>query len=181
MANTGFVVNANRIDPYKAYKFRILWDFKNDNNPLPVLGVTKVGSLKRTTEVIKHKEGGDNGIERKMPGRTTWDAITCERGITHDTAFESWANMVHQSAGDPAMDLANFRKELILEVLNEKGHVAHRYFLHRCWVSEFSATPGLDANTSAIAVESIKIELEGWERDPQDKEPKETDPVPAQP
>jgi phage tail-like protein len=102
-----------------------------------------------------------------------------ERGITHDLEFEKWANLVHQYSGDPAMDLANFRKDLVLEVLNEKGHVAKRYFLYRCWVSEYTTMPDLDANANAVAIESIKIELEGWERDADTKEPDESSPVPA--
>lgn len=144
----------------------------------PVLAVTKVGSLKRTTEVVKFRSGGDNSVDHKSPGRTTYDSITCERGITHDTAFEEWANKVHPYAGDTAMDLANFRKELLLEVLNEKGQPAQRYKLHKCWVSEFVTTPDLDANANAIAIEHIKIEMEGWERDLQTKEPDETAAAP---
>ena len=166
MAN-GFVKNAHRYDPYKNFKFKVLWDGK------PVLGVSKVSSLKRTTEVVKHRSGGDNSTDHKSPGRTTYDAITLERGITHDLEFEKWANMVHPYAGDAGMDLKNYKKELTLEVENERGQVALRYFLHGCWVSEFTAVPDLDANANAVAIESIKIELEGWERDPDTKEPDE--------
>ena len=166
----GFVVNANRFDPYKNFKFRVLWDGKT------VMGVSKVGALKRTTEVVKHREGGENSTDRKSPGRTTYEAVTMERGLTHDPEFEKWANMVHQFSGDAAMDLVNYKKDLTLELLNEKGHVAKRYFLHRCWVSEFTSLPDLDAN--AVAIESIKIELEGFERDVATKEPDEGSAVP---
>lgn len=172
MAN-GFIVNAHRFDPYKNYKFRVVWDGRT------VLGVSKVGALKRTTEVVKHRSGGENSTDHKSPGRTTYDSLTMERGVTHDPEFEKWANLVHPFSGDTAMDLANYKKELTLEVLNEKGHVAKRYFLHNCWVSEFTAVPDLDANANAVAIETIKIELEGWERDVQTKEPDERSPVPA--
>lgn len=172
MAN-GFIVNAHRFDPYKNYKFRVVWDGRT------VLGVSKVGALKRTTEVVKHRSGGENSTDHKSPGRTTYDSLAMERGVTHDPEFEKWANLVHPFSGDTAMDLANYKKELTLEVLNEKGHVAKRYFLHNCWVSEFTAVPDLDANANAVAIETIKIELEGWERDPQTKEPDERSPVPA--
>lgn len=172
MAN-GFVKNVHRIDPYKNYKFRIIWDGK------PVLGVSKVGALKRTTEVVKHREGGENSTDHKSPGRTTYDGITMERGITHDLEFEKWANMVHPYAGDVAMDLVNYKKELTLEVMNEKGHVALRYFLHGCWISEFTAVPDLDANANAVAIENLKIELEGWDRDVDTKEPDEASDVPV--
>jgi phage tail-like protein len=164
----GFVKNAKRIDPYKNFKFRVSWDGK------PVMGISKVGSLKRTTEVVKHRDGGDNSHDSKSPGRTSYEAVMMERGLTHDPEFEAWANKIHSWAGDSAMDLANYKKELTLEVMNEKGQVAFRYFLHDCWVSEFTAMPDLDANANAVAIESIKIELNGWERDPDTKEPDES-------
>lgn len=163
----GFVKNGHRVDPYKNYKFQVLWDDK------PVLGVSKVSALKRTTQVVPYRSGGDNSTETKSPGRTSYDAVTMERGITHDLEFEKWAKMVHAYAGDAAMDLFGYKKELTLDVMNEKGQVALRYFLHKCWVSEFTAIPALDASANAVAVESIKIEIEGWERDSETKEPDE--------
>jgi len=171
----GFVVNAHRFDPYKNFKFQLVWDGR------VVLGVSKVSSLKRTTEVVKHREGGDNSTDRKSPGRTTYEGITLERGITHDPEFEKWANLVHPLSGDAGMDLKNFRKDCALLFLNERGIVAKRYQLYRCWVSEFTALPDLDANANAIAIETLKLELEGWERDLDTKEPDETGPVPSQP
>jgi phage tail-like protein len=166
MAN-GFVKNAHRVDPYKTYKFRVLWDGK------PVLGVSKVGQLHRTTNVVPYRAGGENSTDHKSPGRTTYEGLTLERGITHDPEFEKWANLIHPFAGDAAMDLVHYKKELTLEVMNEKGQVALRYFLHGCWVSEFTAVPALDASANAVAVEVIKIELDGWERDPATQEPDE--------
>jgi phage tail-like protein len=167
MATTGFVVNSTRVDPYKNFKFRMLWDGK------AVLGVSKVSSLKRTTEVVKHRSGGQNSYDHKSPGRSTYEGVTLERGITHDIEFEKWANAVQSYAGDTAMDLAGYKKDLTLEVLNEKSQVAFRYFLFRCWVSEFVTLPDLDANANAIAIEHIKIELEGWVRDVDTPEPNE--------
>ena len=171
----GFVANAHRHDPYKNFKFRVLWDDKT------VFGVSKVGALKRTTEVVTHRNGGENSTDHKSPGRTSYDGLTMERGITHDLEFEKWANMVHPYVGDASMDLVNYKKDLTLEVMNEKGHVALRYFLYDCWVSEFTSVPDLDANANAVAIETIKVELEGWERDPNTKEPKEGDDVPPAP
>jgi phage tail-like protein len=169
---TGFPKNAHRVDPYKNYKFRVLWDNK------AVLGVSKVGALRRTTTVVSHRSGGENSTDHKSPGRTQYEALTMERGITHDVEFELWANKVHPYGGDSGMDLVLYKKELTLEVLNEKGQVATRYFLHGCWVSEFTSVPELDSNANAIAIESIKIELDGWERDPDSKEQSEaTAPV----
>ncbi|MES9852175.1 MAG: phage tail protein [Candidatus Thiodiazotropha sp. L084R] len=166
MAN-GFVVNAHRFDPYKNFKFKILWDNK------VVAGVSKVGALKRTTEVVTHRSGGENSIDHKSPGRTKYEGISLERGLTHDPEFEAWANMVHTYAGDSMMDLAGYKKELTLEFQNEKGQTAYRYFLHDCWVSEFTLLPDLDGNANAVAIESLKIELEGWERDIDTTEPDE--------
>lgn len=168
----GFVKNAHRFDPYKNFKFRILWDNRT------VLGVSKVSALKRSTEVVKHRDGGDNSTDHKSPGRTSYDAITLERGLTHDPEFEAWANKVHPYSGDTAMDLVGYKKNLNLEMMNEKGHVVYRYFLYNCWVSEYTAMPELNANANAVAIESMKIELEGWDRDLSTQEPKESDDVP---
>jgi phage tail-like protein len=170
----GFVVNAHRFDPYKNFKFQVMWDGR------VVLGISKVGALKRSTEVVKHREGGDNSTDRKSPGRTSYEAISLERGITHDLEFEKWANLVHP-LNDAGMDLKNFRKDVVLLVNNERGQTVKRYKIFRCWVSEYNGVPDLDANANAIAIESIKLENEGWERDVDTPEPDETGPVPAPP
>ena len=164
-----FAVNAHRFDPYKNFKFRIKWDGRY------VAGVSKVGALKRSTEVVEHREGGDPSTSRKSPGRTKYEAITLERGVTHDPEFEAWANKVwHVAAGLGAeVSLKDFRKDLILEVYNETGQVALAYKIFRCWVSEFQALPDLDANANAVAIQQIKIENEGWERDLDVAEPSE--------
>src|SRR5437867_4215831 len=164
-----FTVNAQRFDPYKNFKFRIKWDGQY------VAGVSKVSSLKRTTEVVKHREGGDPRSSRKSPGRTEYEAITLERGVTHDKDFEQWANKVWQHGVKPGQEvsLKDFRKDLILEVYNEAGQLAISYHIYRCWVSEFQAIPDLDANANAVAIEHIKLENEGWLRDPETPEPSE--------
>ena len=165
----GFIVNAHRYDPYKNYKFRVFMEGQSG----PVMGVSKVGSLKRTVEVVKHRHGQMDSYEHKSPGKSTYDGITMERGITHNTEFEKWANAVHNPNGDALMDLAGYKKDLTLEVMNEKGGVALRYFLRDCWVSEFTTLPDLDAGGNAVAIESIKIEMEYWERDVDTAEPDE--------
>ncbi|MGN6105678.1 MAG: phage tail protein [Kofleriaceae bacterium] len=170
---TGFTKNAHRREPYKAFKFRIV------HNNKVVFGVSKVGALKRTTEVVKHRSGGQNSYDYKSWGRTTFDSILLERGITHDHEFEAWANMVATWSGDASANLAEYKRELTLEFLNERGQVAIRYFLHGCWVSEYTAVPELDANGNSIALETLKVELDGWERDPTTLEPDETDDVPS--
>jgi phage tail-like protein len=170
----GFTKNAKRREPYKTFKFRLV-----DENNKVVFGVSKVGALKRTTEVVKHRSGGQNSYDLKSWGRTTFDAIMLERGITHDIEFEQWANMVASWAGDASSNLAEYKRELTLEFLNERGQVAIRYFLHGCWVSEYTAVPELDANGNHVALETLKLELDGWERDPSTQEPDETDDVPS--
>jgi phage tail-like protein len=165
-----FTANSQRFDPYKNFKFRIKWDGKY------VAGISKVGSLKRTTEVVKHREGGDPSSTRKSPGRTEYEAITLERGVTHDPEFEQWAKKVWNygaAALGSEVSLKDFRKEIILEVYNEAGQKAIAYSIHRCWVSEFQALPDLDANANAVAIEHIKLENEGWERDMEVTEPTE--------
>lgn len=172
MEPTGFTANAHRFDPYKNFKFRILLDDR------PVLGVSKVGALKRTTEVVSHRSGGGDSHDFKSPGRSTYEAILLERGITHDREFERWATMVADYQGDPGKDLINYKRNLTLEVQNERGQPAIRYTLFRCWVSEYTAVPELDANANAVAIESIKIELEGWKRETGTAEPNEGAAVP---
>jgi phage tail-like protein len=164
-----FNVNSSRYDPYKNFKFRVLWDSK------PVAGVSKVSALKRTTEVVKHREGGDPSSSRKSPGRSEYEAVTLERGVTHDPEFEVWANKVwNLEAGlGSEVSLADFRKDITIEVLNEAGQVAMAYRLLRCWVSEFNALPDLDANANAVAIQTMKLENEGWERDYDVTEPTE--------
>lgn len=164
-----FTVNAQRFDPYKNFKFRLKWD------NVYIAGVSKVSALKRTTEVVKHREGGDPSSSRKSPGRTEYEAITLERGVTHDKAFEQWANKVWDyGAGlGSEVSLKDFRKEITLEVYNEAGQLAAAYHIHRCWVSEYQALPDLDANANAVAIQHLKLENEGWVRDPDTAEPGE--------
>ena len=164
-----FTVNSLRFDPYKNFKFRVKWDGRY------VAGVSKVSALKRTTEVVKHREGGDPSSSRKSPGRTEYEAVTLERGVTHDPEFESWANKVWNFGASlgSEVSLKDFRKDIILEVYNEAGQLAIAYRLYRCWVSEFQALPDLDANANAVAIQHLKLENEGWERDPDVVEPSE--------
>jgi phage tail-like protein len=164
-----FSVNAQRFDPYKNFKFRVKWDGRY------VAGVSKVSALKRTTEVVEHREGGDPSTGRKSPGRNKFEAITLERGVTHDPEFEKWANKVWQvGAGLGAeVSLKDFRKDINLEVYNEAGQLALAYKIYRCWVSEYQALPDLDANANAVAIQHIKLENEGWERDIEVPEPSE--------
>jgi phage tail-like protein len=171
-----FTVNAQRFDPYKNFKMRVKWDGKY------VAGVSKVGGLKRTTEVVKYREGGDPSSSRKSPGRTEYDAITLERGVTHDTEFEKWANKVWDFKAGLGLEvsLKDFRKDIIIEVYNEAGQLAIAYKVYRCWVSEFQSLPDLDANANAVAIQHIKLENEGWERDLEVPEPSEpTFTIPA--
>jgi phage tail-like protein len=164
-----FSVNGQRFDPYKNFKFRVKWDGRY------VAGISKVSALKRTTEMVEHREGGDPSTTRKSPGRTKYEAITLERGVTHDTEFEKWANRVWNfGAGLGAeVSLQNFRKNLIIEFYNEAGQLAIAYKVYRCWVSEYQALPDLDANANAVAIQHIKLENEGWERDLDVVEPSE--------
>ena len=164
-----FSVNPSRFDPYKNFKFRVKWDGRY------VAGISKVSALKRTTEVVKHREGGDPSSTRKSPGRTEFEAITLERGVTHDSEFEKWANKVWNfgSGLGAETSLKDFRKDLIIELYNEAGQVVMAYRVFRAWVSDFQAQADLDANANAVLIQSIKLENEGWERDPSVVEPSE--------
>jgi phage tail-like protein len=159
-----------RFDPYKNFKSRVKWD-----NGQYVAGISKVSALKRSTELVEHREGGDPSTSRKSPGRTKYEAITLERGVTHDTEFEKWANKIwnYGSGLGAEVSLKDFRKNIIIEVYNEAGQLALAYKVYRCWVSEYQALPDLDANANAVAIQTIKLENEGWERDYAVSEPDE--------
>jgi phage tail-like protein len=159
-----FSVNAQRFDPYKNFKFRVKWDGRY------VAGVSKISGLKRTTEVVTHREGGDPSSSHKSPGRTQYEAITIERGVTHDPEFEKWAT---DSGLGAEASLKDFRKDILLEIYNEAGQLALAYKIFRCWVSEYQVLPDLDANANTLAIEHIKLENEGWERDYEVPEPVE--------
>jgi phage tail-like protein len=164
-----FSVNPERFDPYKNFKFRVKWDGRY------VAGISKVSALKRTTEVVKHRDGGDPSSSRKSPGRTEYEAVTLERGVTHDVEFEAWANKVwnYGSGLGAEVSLKDFRKDVIIEAMNESGQTAIAYQVYRCWPSEYQATPDLDANANAVAIQHLKLENEGWERDYSVTEPTE--------
>jgi phage tail-like protein len=164
-----FSVNTHRFDPYKNFKFRVKWDGRY------VAGVSKVSALKRTTEKVEHREGGDPSSARLSPGKTTYEAVTLERGVTHDTEFEKWANKVWAlgSGLGAEVSLKDFRKDIILELYNEAGQVALAFKIYRCWVSEYQALPELDANGNGVAIQLVKLENEGWERDTSVVEPSE--------
>jgi phage tail-like protein len=164
-----FSVNTSRFDTYKNIKFRVKWDGRY------VAGVSKVGALKRSTDVVEHREGGDPSMSRKSPGRTKFDPITLERGVTHDVEFERWANKVWNfgSGLGAESSLRDFRKDILIEVYNEAGQLVLAYKVFRCWVSEFQSLPDLDANGNAVAIQHIRLENEGWERDYDVVEPAE--------
>ncbi|HEX8692917.1 MAG TPA: phage tail protein [Longimicrobium sp.] len=163
-----FSVNTHRFDPYRNFKFRLKWDNEY------VAGLNKCSALRRTTEVVDWREGGDPSHSRRLPGKTSYEAITLEQGVTHDTRFEEWANLVNNFAGDAAMSLLNYRKNVTIEVYNLQGKVVMAYNVYRCWVSEYQALPELDAAGNAVMIRTIKLENEGWERDPAVTEPTET-------
>ena len=164
-----FTVNAQRFDPYKNFKFRVKWDGRY------VAGLTRVGGLTRTTQVVSHREGGDPSTIRKSPGQTDYAPVTLERGVTHDTDFEQWANQAwNYGAGLGAeVSLRNFRRDVTVELYNEAGQLAIAYHVFRCWVSQYTALPQLDAASNAVAIQSITLENEGWQRDTAVTEPTE--------
>jgi phage tail-like protein len=164
-----FSVNTERYDPYKNFKFRVMWDGKY------VAGVSKVGGLTRKTEVVTHREGGDPSSARSSPGQTSYEPITLERGVTHDAEFELWASKVWTYGNAPGQEISlkDFRKDVIIELYNEAGQKVLAYKVYRCWVSEYTALPELDASANAVAIQSITLQNEGWERDTDVTEPEE--------
>lgn len=163
-----FPVNAHRHDPYRTFKFQILIDGQ------PVAGLKKMGALKRKTEAIKWRTAGDPSHERILPGGTSYEPVSLEQGLSHDPVFENWANLVNNVEGDGAVSLKNFRKNIVINVLNLQGNVAISYELYRAWVSEYQALPEMDAATmNAVGIQTITLQHEGWRRDDKVGEPNE--------
>jgi phage tail-like protein len=163
-----FTVNSTRIDPYRNFKFQVLWDQQ------VVAGVSKVSALKRTTEVVDHREGNDISTPRRSPGRTMFEPITLEQGVTYSSAFSAWANLVYSTEGDGAISLRNFRKDITINLLSLAGVVVQSYWIFRCWPSEYTALPELDGNANAVAIRMLVLQNEGWELDPGVTEQAET-------
>lgn len=162
-----FTVNPLRYDPYRNFKFKV----KIDN--VYVAGLSKCSALKKTTEMVEFREGGDPSTTHKLPGKTKYDAVTLTAGVTHDPTFEDWANLVNNFQGDAAASLKNFRKDIIIDVFNENSQKVLSYKVFRCWVAEYQALPELDASANAVMIQTIKLENEGWERDTAVTEPTE--------
>ncbi len=169
MAAPLFTVNTHRHDPYRTFKFQVLIDGR------PVAGLSKMSALKRTTEAVGWRTGGGPTHERRLPGGTSYEPVTLEQGLTHDPVFEQWANLVNSIQGDGGMSLKNFRKDIVINVLNLQGQVAISYKLYRAWVSEYQALPEFDAGTmNSVGIQTIQLEHEGWERDTSVNEPTES-------
>lgn len=169
MAAPLFSVNAHRYDPYRTFLFQIVIDGK------PVAGLKKMSALKKTTEAVKWRSAGDPAHERVLPGGTSYEAITLEQGLTHDPVFEQWANLVNNIQGSAAMSLKNFRKDIVVNVMNLQGQIAISYKIYRAWVSEYQALPELDAGSmNAVGIQTLILQHEGWERDTSVTEPTES-------
>ncbi len=165
-----FTKNVQRLDPYKNFKFQVFWEGRSE----PVAAVSKISALKRTTEVVSHRDGGDNSTSRHAPGLTKYEPITLERGVTFDPDFEEWANKVYNTDGSASVSLAGYKQNILIKMLNLQGVPVKAYRVFRAWVSEYTALPELDANANAVAIETIVLQNEGWERDPDVKEVEET-------
>jgi phage tail-like protein len=169
MAAPMFNVNAHRHDPYRTFKFQVLID------GVPVAGLRKMGALKKKTEPVKWRTAGDPSHERVMPGGTSYEPVTLEQGLTHDPVFENWASLVNNIEGDAGMSLKNYRKDIVINVLNLQGQVAISYKIYRAWVSDYQALPDFDAGSmNTVGIQTITIQHEGWERDTAVSEPTES-------
>jgi phage tail-like protein len=163
-----FTVNPHRLDPYKVFKFQVIVD----GSIVP--GVSRVSALCRHTEPVSYRSGAFPSYFLRTPGSTTFDPIILERGVTHDTTFEDWAELAYSPAGDAAMSLRNFRKDMRINLLNMQGTVVLSYMVYRCWVSQYQPLPELNADANDVAIETIVLEHEGFERDREVREPEES-------
>ncbi len=156
--------STNRYDPYRNFRFKVVIDGQ------PVAGLSKMGALKRSTEVVEWREAGENITSRKLPGKTKFEPVTLEAGITYDTTFEDWANLVNDFESHSLTSLKDYRKNLTVEVYNEAGKKVLAWNLYNCWVSDYQALPDLDAGANAVAIQTIKLEYEWFKRDDKVKE-----------
>jgi len=164
-----FSANRQRHDPYRTFKIQILIDRQ------PVAGFSKMGALKNSTEALNWRSGGDLAHVSKLPRGTVYEAITLERGLSHDLEFETWANRVNNIEGDAGMSLSSARKDIVINIRNPQGRVAISYLVKRAWVSEYQSLPEHDAGTTdTVGILVIKLEHEGWVRDEAVTEPKGT-------
>jgi len=151
--------STNRFDPYRNFRFKVKWD------NLYVAGLSKMTALKRTTEMLEWREAGENILSRKLPGKTKFEGVTLEAGLTYDTSFQDWANLVNDFVSHSLVTIAEFRKNITVDVFNESGVKVVAYNLFRCWPSEYQALPDLDAGQNAVAITTLKLEVEWWDRD----------------
>lgn len=163
-----FAVNTHREDPYRNFKFKIKWDNEH------VAGLSKCGALKKTVDVVDWRQGGDPSHGHKLPGMTKYEPVTLEAGVTHDLAFENWANSVNNFSSDSSMSLKDFRKDITIDVFNLQGVKVLSYNVYRCWVSEYQALPELDASGNAVMIQTLTLQNEGWQRDDSVAEPTES-------
>jgi phage tail-like protein len=165
-----FPVNAHRHDPYRTFKFQVLL------GGVTVAGLSKMGAIKRTTEAVKWRSAGDVSSQRVMPGGSTWEPVSLEQGLSHDPVFEEWANQVNNVVdGDAGMSLLNYRRDVVINVMNLQGVPVISYVLRRAWVSEFQALPEFDANNmNTVGIQSIIMQHEGAFRDTAVVEPAES-------
>ncbi len=151
--------NTNRFDPYRNFRFKVKWD------NVYVAGLSKMSALKRSTEMVEWREAGENILSRKLPGKTKFEGVTLEAGLTYDASFQEWADLVNDFKSHSLVNLAEFRKDIIVDMFNESGVKVISYNLHRCWPSEYQAMPDLDAGANAVAITTLKLEVEWWDRD----------------
>jgi phage tail-like protein len=143
------------LDPYASFRFRIMWQGRY------VAGAAKLGGLKRTSEIVKDNQSL-TASQQKAAQRSKYEAITLERGVTHDREFENWASEVAER--EDAAGSKSSRRAILIGECDEPGHFVQSYRLVRAWVSD-EASPDLDASANAVTIETIKLENEGWRRD----------------
>lgn len=162
------VRNAKAPDPYLNFKFLVSWATPSGKVE-PVAYVNKISALAVATQVVTWREGGAPQGVRRIPGQTEYGPITLERGVSIDIAFEQWANKVwyYQNSGKLGLEvsLADFRKDILIEMMNQAGQVVLKYNVFSCWPSNYVALPQLDSGSNEVAIQSLTLQTEGWARD----------------
>lgn len=143
-------------------------------------GFSSVTLPKASVGEITYRENIDNQRSSKIPGLVKFDPITLSRGVTASRDLYDWYRLVNDelallsAANELSMNTStaplqsdNFRKDVVIEVLNRKGDPIKAWYIFNAWPTVYSPGNDLDANSEEKLIESLTltyehfIELEG--------------------
>ena len=110
-----------------------------------------------TTDVVEYREGTDPPTPRKLAGVTDYGPLELRYGVTSDgIELTEWRTLVERGQVDEA------RRAVAVVLLDEEGSAAARWECRNAWPARYEA-PTLDADRSAVAIETLELAHEGVE------------------